>query len=100
MIKKLQDPQVTTDISTNNAQFMKMETRGKGEQHVQAFSKHELHTQEGHVLRSLINAENDQWQKIKQGKSFISVFSERAAFKVLDAAALDNGDILRSVILI
>ncbi len=42
-----------------NALFIKMETRGKGEKCVQAFSEHDLHTQEGHGLRSLINAEND-----------------------------------------
>lgn len=46
-------------ISTNNALFIKMETRGKGEEWVQAFSEHDLHTQDGHGLRSLINAEND-----------------------------------------
>jgi len=54
-----QEAQVTTDISTYNSLFMKMETRGQGEERVQAFSEHELHTQEGHGLRSLINAEND-----------------------------------------
>lgn len=54
-----QDAQVTTHFSTNNSLFMKMETRGKGEERVQAFSEHELHTQEEHGLRSLINAEND-----------------------------------------
>lgn len=49
-----QDAQVTTHFSTNNSLFMK-----RREERAQASSEHELHTQEEHGLRSLINAEND-----------------------------------------